>query len=705
MAGNDKDGAVTNTAGGTHLGPMIMTGRIDGDVTIGTPSPMPQDRLSEPADQLADAVDTFWRREERRRRIRDPRPLVVRYRPADRRVTDHPENIWKAAGPQDVSGDLNRITDVYQRVPTRRLVVLGRAGSGKTVLALRLVLNLLAARTPRDPVPVIVSLGSWNPADSLEDWLISHLIRDYPWLAETDATGLDMATALVDARRILPVLDGFDEIADDLRPAARRQLSETDMALVLTGRPEEYTTAVVGTRGVHGAAVIELTDLALDDVAGYLRLASPQLVHPDTAATVTVWDPVLTRLRTERGNPAAARLGTVLTTPLMVALARTIYSDGAGRDPVVLLDTDRFGTVAGLEAHLLGSFVPSVYRPGGRRLARFRRWNPERAQHWLYYLVEHLDQRGTRDLAWWNLGTSVRRSVRTLVVAVLAALIFGGVTGVGNLPVDLIATRFGLAFAVRRGLVVGLFHGLVGGLAFGLMYWFADGRQALKPSPVRVGFTGSARQLGARLTTRLRIGMAIGTVFALAVVLLDRLVVGGFDLDDGLSSAGLLLSVIEFAPLVGLGTGVVLGLMTWLEAPIDVKSAVSPTNLLTVNRTTVLLQMLVWAVVFGLGAMLVTSFTVSPLRCLETGLVFGIEAAISGGLGYGLSLTAWGQWMAIARIWLPLTRRLPWRLIAFLDDACQRGVLRQSGAVYQFRHARLQDHLTGTSQTGRVATP
>jgi hypothetical protein len=30
----------------------------------------------------------------------------------------------------------------------------------------------------------------------------------------------------------------------------------------------------------------------------------------------------------------------------------------------------------------------------------------------------------------------------------------------------------------------------------------------------------------------------------------------------------------------------------------------------------------------------------------------------------------------------------------FLDDACRRGVLRQVGAVYQFRHARLQAHLT-----------
>jgi hypothetical protein len=42
---------------------------------------------------------------------------------------------------------------------------------------------------------------------------------------------------------------------------------------------------------------------------------------------------------------------------------------------------------------------------------------------------------------------------------------------------------------------------------------------------------------------------------------------------------------------------------------------------------------------------------------------------------------------------LPLHGRLPWALTAFLDDASRRGVLRQVGAVYQFRHARLQAHL------------
>jgi hypothetical protein len=48
------------------------------------------------------------------------------------------------------------------------------------------------------------------------------------------------------------------------------------------------------------------------------------------------------------------------------------------------------------------------------------------------------------------------------------------------------------------------------------------------------------------------------------------------------------------------------------------------------------------------------------------------------------ALTRWG---------LALSGHLPWRLMWFLDDAHRRGILRQSGTVYQFRHKRFHDHL------------
>jgi hypothetical protein len=47
------------------------------------------------------------------------------------------------------------------------------------------------------------------------------------------------------------------------------------------------------------------------------------------------------------------------------------------------------------------------------------------------------------------------------------------------------------------------------------------------------------------------------------------------------------------------------------------------------------------------------------------------------------------------------THTLPWRLMAFLADAHRRGVLRQVGSVYQFRHIELQRRLTNNVPTGK----
>jgi len=86
--------------------------------------------------------------------------------------------------------------------------------------------------------------------------------------------------------------------------------------------------------------------------------------------------------------------------------------------------------------------------------------------------------------------------------------------------------------------------------------------------------------------------------------------------------------------------------------------------------------------VFGLG--------------LGTGLGLGLVMGLVAGLGRGG--TAYGR-LSMTRALLALRGRLPWPLMAFLEDAHQRGVFRKSGAVYQFRHVRLQDHLAGITPT------
>ncbi|WP_194926885.1 NACHT domain-containing protein [Catenulispora pinisilvae] len=709
---------VRNEAGGTSYGPLVQAGKIESIVFQGSFS---AGRIGELIEELAQAVDRRWHDEENLRRIQDPVPLPVRYGTAAEDLIDHWETIRRLpagehAAPLDLSGTLDQLAGVYERVPSRRLVVLGRAGSGKTILALRFVLDRLARRAPGTPVPVLFSLGSWDPSDvPLKSWLISRLIRDHPGLAAADRDGRTLAAVLVDAQLILPVLDGFDELADGLHRIALRKLSADPlMPMMLTSRIEEYRDAVVGTRGLSGAAAVEVRDLTLDDLDGYLPRTSAKETSDsrsgsDAAVGTTKWQHVLATLRdsgvnsangnngingNNSANQAGANLAAVLTTPLMVALARAVYSEDHDKFPTDLMDPLKFASVAALEEHFLGGFLRTVYEQpaDGRRPGSAGRWTAQQAEGWLRFIAEHLRRLETGDLAWWQLAATMRRRSRALLIAGLGGLIFGLVTGIGNIPIDLVATDHGLGFALKRGLAVGLLHGLAAGLMFGTAHFVADRRTALKPLPVRLRRFGGPRWFREKMAARLGWGIGFGASAALGIVLVDQVLLPDLHLDDGMDGS-LSASLLIFPTEIGLGAGLAFALVAVLEAPIDIKAAGSPSDLLRASRKNVAVHLLVWALVIGPEAGIVAGFLTGPVRAVEIGVVFGIESALGAGVGYGLSLTAWGQWVAVARIWLPLNGALPWRLVAFLDDGCRRGVLRQSGAVYQFRHARLREHL------------
>jgi hypothetical protein len=62
--------------------------------------------------------------------------------------------------------------------------------------------------------------------------------------------------------------------------------------------------------------------------------------------------------------------------------------------------------------------------------------------------------------------------------------------------------------------------------------------------------------------------------------------------------------------------------------------------------------------------------------------------------------SASGAWMSCCVV-MSSRKLLPLRLMSFLKDAHRRGVLRQSGGVYQFRHSLLQERLAWQfKQTG-----
>lgn len=665
---------------------------------VGPPAadPGPPGALAGAVEQLAHATAARWQREEEQRQVRDPFPLPVRWRAAAEELTDHWANIRQLpAGdpptPLELAGRLDEIVDVHRRIPSGRLVLLGRSGSGKTILTLRFVLDYLASRARTDPVPVIFSVGSWNPTKiTLRDWLARQLARDHPGLAATGPGGPSLAAALVDADRVLPVLDGFDEIAAGLRRPALEALNDTAMPLLLTSRPAEYADAVAETDVLTSAAAVELTDLTVADLAGYLPRTARKV---DGAATA--WDPVLAELRDHPRRRASVALTAVLTTPLMVTLARASYSDSPDRDPRELLDTERFTDREALEDHLLGGFVPAAYRRTPRR-----RFDPDRAQRWLGYLAHHLTRSGTPDLAWWQLGGGLHRTTRTLVTALVTGLAIGLLDVVLGLVLDTLQGPLVLARQFEDGITVAVLSGLM----FGLAYWLTVGaRNAMvRPSTVRPGLRRRTRAPRLRAGHRLIVGSVCGAGFGSAYGI-------AIGMSNGFTWIAWVIDALIFGVAFGVATGLSFGVLGALELPLDIGSAVNPRDLLRTNRATVLAWLLVWAPTFGVlvggGVGLVVFLLRGALGPMIwtalMGVRLGVLSGLGGALGYSLALTAWGQWAVLARIWLPLTGRLPWATAAFLDDAYRRGVLRQAGPVYQFRHARLQQHLAHAVSSSR----
>ncbi|MGW4874631.1 NACHT domain-containing protein [Streptomyces chartreusis] len=636
---------------------------------------------------MAQTVQRQWTAEAGLRMLHRPQPLHLRWATTDRPVSagasailgdnvvgGRPLRLRLRGGNQD-------LVTAFTQLPRRRLVLLGEPGAGKTVLAILLTLGLLdERRTHGEPVPVLLSLSSWNPrTEHLQAWVTRRLIEDYPALANEDVFGPAAASRLVTGGHILPVLDGLDEMPAGLHTAAIDGIDRIAPAspVVVTCRSTEYEAAVAtGGMVLSTAAVVELEPVGAQQVITFL---SAGRVVGDNR-----WAAVLARLRECPIGPLAQ----ALSSPLMTALLRTVYTDPA-TDPAELLDSDRFPDQSAIEGHLLAAFIPAVY---SHRLQSARddalgaappRYSAESVRRWLTFLAGHLQQHRTRDLAWWRLHR-IFPLVGRRAVGLLLGIVSGLVAGVG--------------VGVGVGLEVGVAAGLAGGFGAGLV--------AVPPShPLNANLR---LRRGLRSGRRFMPGLAVGLVMgAGALLAFDVAVHMGATLGGGLETAAKVVCV------TGLSAGFTFGAMMWLNTPADALSSPSPQSVLRSDGLVSAIRLVVETLGSGLLAGLATGrYGFS----LDVGLTWALAAGVGGGLALGLAGrlagkfqtglvgSAW-SWFLLTRVWLALQGKLPWRLLRFLDDAHRRGVLRQAGAVYQFRHARLQDYLAAQASSARRGNP
>ena len=160
---------------------------------------------------------------------------------------------------------------------------------------------------------------------------------------------------------------------------------------------------------------------------------------------------------------------------------------------------------------------------------------------------------------------------------------------------------------------------------------------------------------------------------------LQILIVAAYTFSNGVLG-GLALGMAGGLAL-GVTSGFALALLIALDTPYFLDAAPGPPELLRINRINTLVKTAVFIAAVGL-----------PVGIAGTPRL-GVAAGLMVGVAFALGLTPWGQWVVLARIGLPITKHIPTRLLALLEDACQRNVLRQDGPRYQFRHEYLQTQL------------
>jgi hypothetical protein len=631
----------------------------------------------------------------------------------------------------------------------------GKTGSAVLLMldALEHREGLQDSQRARVPVPVLVTAYGWDPITCpVRDCLVDRLVVSYPRLF-AHRGGRDEADALVAAGGVALVLDGLDEMDIARHRAALRALSEAPFRMVVLTRSKEMAEAA-GVAWLVGALALQLREVTGTEGAEYLHRAStgppPRgwtelLTHlrenPDSVVTRGLSTPLALTLIRDTYGPGDDLNG-LLTTPWNTAedlerylIARVVsaaYTHRPGRpaprysqaqaeqvlaflaqqmnqrnqdntrdlawwqipqwvpaSPRILASMLAAGLVGGLVFAL--AFVPvsllptvgpallhelgldlrtepgsmfldglafgfGVGLPLGIGFERGRR-KPKRV-------------RNRRAINW--------RSVLT------AGLGYGLVSGpVTLLLLALLTNRPAIPDRLGAHLVGGFAVNFVGGLILGLTFALSGWRSENQDTSQNlVNNRRQDRLFG--LVAELVLGLATGimTVHSLHLGL-----VSGF-------AAGL-AALLVFRLISRLAGGLVTGLAS---GSADGKPGPQgPRETWRNDRAFSLRVGLGYGLGVGAGVGVAYGFVPELVPGLRPMLVHGLMNFLaiwfSVALVYGVtSSVTWSTTLAWRQ--LRRTHHVPTvALMPFLEDARNRGVLRTVGAVYQFRHATLQDKL------------
>ncbi|MDF3146782.1 MULTISPECIES: NACHT domain-containing protein [unclassified Streptomyces] len=532
------------------------------------------------------------------------------------------------------------IAAIFGGLHDKRLVILGDAGTGKTTAARRLVPVLL----DEGPVPVMVGLSSWEPASqSVQDWFISRVADRY-------GVEADHVRGLTAARRLLPVLDGLDELPDSQRatcvPLLMRWLDGFP-GYVLTCRTDAYQD-MADLLGPGVGTTVTLRPLWAQDVAAELRAVDAQR-----------WEPVATAVEDDPSGPLAE----ALSSPWFLSLAASGYEGHRHRDPEELTDRRELPDAAAVRRRIWDTADPTV---------RIEGWGTDGRRR-LELVADATGSEADGLLLWWRMAGKYGSS--WAVAYVTAALL--GIPALVGLAAD-------------RGLASSLsgMYVIFGYLAFltPVISHQEPRRLGRRPLLTLVPLRGAAFWLLATILGAGLIGLPIGMAF----ILDPEWVLSGTWFSMGL-----------------MAIGVIAGLVLMITGPNTEPGRAHRAGDL---HSDLWVALLTSSAVTALACLPIGLLS-DPGRGTTGGhgLPWFVWAATS--LGFFttvlLTRTPWGRYR-LTHLGLVLDGELPLRLGRFLAEALDQGLLVPAdgygAGCYTFRHSLAREALLGggTDRLARV---
>lgn len=547
------------------------------------------------------------------------------------------------------------------------LLILGEPGAGKTTLLLYLARTLLdqAEQNERRRIPVIFNLSSWSRQRlPLNQWLLDELSVRYQVPRKVGQTWLEM-------KQIFPLLDGLDEVSESARMACVQAITAFvrqgfgNTPLIICCRTEEYNALSARLPLQYAVMLLPFSD---DQIEVYLSSISGSL------------DSLRGALHEDKDLFELARK------PLMLSIFVQAYRDESSIDLPATTAHEEYPRA------LFREYVKHMFK----RRGKLQRGSEDQMRRWLTYFAKQLHQQQQtlfaveelqpswlpeRSRPWyrWSM-TLVYGLTFSFLGGPLFCLVFGCIFGLIHHKLEQIV--FGAMF----GLVLGLMGGLSGGLVFGLTFRH---HQTIQPAEIAVWSWSSARK-------GLIVGSLGGLVFGLIGGIIGWLIAG---------TVGGILVICAVGCIIALVSGLVGGLS---PTQMPERISLSPNEGIWRSGKRGLVAVLLFILVVALAAGLLIGLLGESLVDLVDGLVLGLIFGSAGGLTLGLAFTFVGGRTGIAaflqhfvlRFFLSQSGLLPWRLVAFLDEATERLLLRKVGGSYIFVHRLLRDTLATPDPSG-----